>query len=196
MLCVTLITPAALVPSRPLPAAHLHARAPWVRCSPSHMGGVPLEQLRPSPLLQPREVISSTLAALHESNWDTPTPYFGVEVAFSFLAPTHQAKRMGEKAAGFASHLVRLPHAEMLWNEFRFEGETILVQSDEGMEEAYQMCSLRSGPEEEWISSRWKLVKVNPNDESSSQKQWMIEAVFANEPVIPPRLALVPAMPH
>ena len=132
-----------------------HMRHSGLRSCEAPVSPVPIEHLEPSPLLQPREVISSVLSALHRSNWDTPKPYYGFEVALRFLAPTHQAKRARAKPGGFARYM-RQPHKvyEMLWNEYRFEGEPILVQSDEGIEEAYQMCSLRASPTEEWNSAR------------------------------------------
>jgi len=47
------------------------------------------------------------------------------------------------------------------------------------------MCSLRASPTEEWNSARWKLVKTDLDFGTFSQKQWMVEAVFANEPDTP-----------
>eukprot|EP00966_Prymnesium_polylepis_P148729 3436046-Prymnesium_polylepis.1 len=89
-------------------------------------GVVPLEKLGPSPTLEPREVISSVMAALHRSNWDSPTPFYGFEVALRFLAPTHQAKQKKAKPAGF-SRFMRQPHkvGQISWNEYRFEGPVI-----------------------------------------------------------------------
>jgi hypothetical protein len=147
---------------------------------------VPLQNLRPSPMLQPREVISSVMAALHRSNWDKPTPYYGFEVALRFLAPTHQAVLKKAKPAGFYRYL-RQPHKryEIEWNEYRFEGDLITLQTDvPGIirEEAYQQTSLRSSPDAEWLSARWKLVKVDCDYGETTQQQWLVEAVFANEP--------------
>ena len=41
------------------------------------------------------------MAALHRSNWETPTPFYGFEVALRFFAPTHQAKPRTRRT-GFA----------------------------------------------------------------------------------------------
>ena len=107
---------------------------------------VPMEALQPLPVLTPREVISSVMAALHRSNWETPSPYYGFEVAMRFLSPTHQAKVKKAKPAGFARFLQR-PHkiAQILWNEYRYEGELVLLTSDAGVHEAYQTRTLVSG---------------------------------------------------
>ena len=77
------------------------------------------------------------------------------------------------------------PHkiAQISWNEYRFEGDVITLEDADGREEAFQMMSMRSSPTEEWLSARWKLVKVTSDyGEFVSQPQWMVEAVFANEP--------------
>uniref|UniRef100_A0A7S4MXM5 Uncharacterized protein n=1 Tax=Prymnesium polylepis TaxID=72548 RepID=A0A7S4MXM5_9EUKA len=149
-------------------------------------GVVPLEKLGPSPTLEPREVISSVMAALHRSNWDSPTPFYGFEVALRFLAPTHQAKQKKAKPAGF-SRFMRQPHkvGQISWNEYRFEGPVIELKGAgaDGCDEVYQMCSMRASPSEEWMSTRWKLVlSVSDFGEYVSQPQWLVEAVFANEP--------------
>eukprot|EP00966_Prymnesium_polylepis_P154353 3563999-Prymnesium_polylepis.1 len=42
---------------------------------------------------------------------------------------------------------------------------------------------MRASPSEEWMSTRWKLVlSVSDFGEYVSQPQWLVEAVFANEP--------------
>ena len=94
----------------------------------------------PLPTLAPKEVISNVMAALHRSNWDSPKPLYGFEVALRFLAPTHAAKLRGAKAGGFARYLQQ-PHkiSQISWNEYRYEGDIIYAKSDEGVEEAYQM---------------------------------------------------------
>lgn len=148
---------------------------------------VPLQNTQPSPALEPREVISSVMAALHRNNWDEPSPYHGFEVALRFLAPTHQAKKNDATPALFARYM-RQPHKifEIEWNEMRFEGDPIFLQVDDGssqpQDEVYQMCSLRSSPTGEWLTSRWKLIKVDCDFGETTQRQWMVEAVFANEP--------------
>jgi len=148
---------------------------------------VPLESLNPSPMLAPREVISSVMAALHMSNWDSPTAFYGFEVALKFLAPTHAAKLRRAKPAGFSRYL-RQPHkiSQIEWNEYRFEGEVVMLTGAGGTEEAYQMVSMRSSPTVEWGSSRWKLTKVGVDfGEGVAPSQWMVEAVYSNEPDTP-----------
>ena len=163
-------------------------RAPTVKLDGVAVdGSVEVQNLLPSPILQPREVISSVMAALHRSNWDAPTPYYGFEVALRFLAPTHQAKLNNAKPAGFYRYL-RQPHKvyEIEWNEWRFEGDLITLQMSDSngipREEAYQQTSLRSSPDADWVSARWKLVKVDCDYGETTQQQWMLEAVFATEP--------------
>ena len=144
---------------------------------------VPLEALEPSPTLTPREVISAVNAGLHRTNWDTPMPFYGFSVALRFLAPTHAAVLKGAKPARF-SRFMRQPHKvdQTLWHEYRFDGELITLQADDGTDEAYQMVSMRSGPDDEWWSARWKLVRVDLDYGKTQKSQWMVEAVFANEP--------------
>jgi hypothetical protein len=144
---------------------------------------VPLQHVQPSPSLTPRDVVNSVMAALHRTNWDTPKPYYGFEVALRFLAPTHMAKVNNAKPGGYSRYL-RQPHkvGMILWNEFRFEGDTILLENGDSPDEAYQMCSVRSSPTDEWTAARWKLVKVQIDFGESSFSQWMVDAVFANEP--------------
>ncbi len=144
---------------------------------------VPLQHVQPSPSLTPRDVVNSVMAALHRTNWDTPKPYYGFEVALRFLAPSHMAKVNNAKAGGYSRYL-RQPHkvGMILWNEFRFEGDTILLENGDSPDEAYQMCSVRCSPSDEWTAARWKLVKVQIDFGESSFSQWMVDAVFANEP--------------
>jgi len=144
---------------------------------------VPLVHMEPSPMLSPRDVISSVMAALHRSNWDAPTAFYGFEIALRFLAPTHQAKLKRAKPGGF-SRFMRQPHKvqQILWNEYRFEGEPIMLTDASGRQEAYQMCSMRSSPTEPWMSARWKLVNVECDYGEVVKQQWMVEAVFAEEP--------------
>ena len=191
--CLLHATPAAYQPAVRLRAASGHARAHAVRLlsSATPVPSVPIEHTEPAPELTPREVVTSMNAALHRSNWDTPTPYYGFEVALRFLAPTHMAKINRAKPGGY-SRFLRQPHkkTQIMWNEFRFEGDLITLESPSGVDEAYQMCSVRAAPTDEWTSVRWKLVKVSrlflavvegrdvePSDEGATQ--WMVEAVFS-----------------
>jgi len=147
---------------------------------------VPIMHTEPLPMLEPREVISAVSAALHRSNWDSPTAFYGFETALKFLAPSHPAKRARAKPAGF-SRFMRQPHKveQTLWEEMRFEGDVILMQDDDGTHEAYQMVSMRSSSSDEWWSARWKLVKVEMDYGTTVKSQWMVDAVFAKEPDVP-----------
>ena len=129
---------------------------------------VPIKYLNPLPMLEPRDVVGTVMAALHRSNWETPTPFYGFEVALRFFASTHQAKVLKAKPAGFA-RFMRRPHKikQVLWSEYRFEGTVVYLTSDAGVREAYQTVSLRSSPTEEWHTSRWKLVQEE-NDYGTS----------------------------
>lgn len=145
---------------------------------------VPIEQAQPLPTMTPREVIGATMAALHRSNWDTPTAFYGFEVAMRFFAPTHQAKLKNAKPSGFARY-VKQPHKidMILWNEYRFEGELIELTSDSGVKEAYQTVSLRNSPTDEWKTSRWKLVQVEFDYGTTvTPPSWLVEHVFTAEP--------------
>ena len=97
---------------------------------------VPLQHVQPSPTLTPRDVVNSVMSALHRTNWDTPTPYYGFEVALRFLAPTHMAKLNNAKPGGYARYM-RQPHkvGQITWNEFRFEGDVILLEGGSGPDE-------------------------------------------------------------
>ena len=46
-----------------------------------------LDASRPNLAMEPRDVITTMMSALHRSNADTPRPYFGCEVALRFLSP-------------------------------------------------------------------------------------------------------------
>ena len=113
------------------------------RCAPLRMQEpaweppvVPLQHVQPSPTLTPRDVVNSVMSALHRTNWDTPTPYYGFEVALRFLAPTHMAKLNNAKPGGYARYM-RQPHkvGQITWNEFRFEGDVILLEGGSGPDE-------------------------------------------------------------
>ena len=145
---------------------------------------VPIEFLNPLPSLEPREVIGTVMAALHRSNWDNPTPHFGFEVALRFFAPTHQAKLLNAKPAGFARFMQR-PHkvSQILWNEFRYEGPLVELRSDAGILEAYQAVSLRTSSSDEWMTSRWKLVQVEfDHGAQVMPSTWLVEHIFVAEP--------------
>ena len=175
-----------------------HLRAPLTRCATpraDHRAAlrmsddikVPIDHMNPVPSLAPRDVISTVMAALHRSNWDSPSAHFGFEVALRFLAPTHQAKVLGAKPAGFARYMQR-PHkkSQILWNEFKFDGDLIMLTSDEGIDEAYQSVSLRSSPTDEWKTTRWKLVQVEFDYGTSVMPPvWLVEHVFVEEPDTP-----------
>ena len=129
-----LVVPAAFVTPGTAVSRRATPRAVSRMCAATTSvdGQVPLLSVQPSPVLTPREVISSVMAALHKSNWDEPTPYHGFEVALRFLAPTHQAKVNKAKPAGFA-RFMKQPHkiSKILWNESRYDGELVLLISDE-----------------------------------------------------------------
>jgi len=146
--------------------------------------GVPIDYLNPLPTLSPREVIGSVMAALHRSNWETPTPFYGFEVALRFFAPTHQAKLANAKPAGFARFMQR-PHkvSQIEWNEYRYDGDLVLLTSDDGVREAYQTISLRAAPTDEWQTSRWKLVQVEFDYGTTvTPPTWLVEHVYVAEP--------------
>lgn len=174
-----LMPPARLGVRPPPPSAGRAAAV--LSAAPAAM---PLERLEPLPTLEPREVIASVMAALHRSNWDSPTAFYGFEVALRFLAPTHPAKVKRAKPSGF-SRFMRQPHKiqQISWSEYRFEGDLVLLPGEGGRDEAFQMVSMRSGPTDDWMSARWKLVKAQCDyGESVTPLQWMVEAVFAAEP--------------
>ena len=155
--------------------------------SPSADGAVKIEYLNPAPALEVKDVVSSVMAALHPSNHDKPSELYGFEVALRFLAPTHAAKRRAAKPGGFARYLRQDHKIEQIkWQEYRFEGDTVFLTSDAGVEEAYQMCSMRQSPSEDWKTSRWKLVLVESDyGETVTPKQWLVEAVYSGEPDTP-----------
>ena len=172
---------------RTVHAAMTRSAQPGFSMSASSENVVPMESTSPSPNLEVREVISSMMAALHPSNHDKPKELYGFEVALRFLAPTHSAKIRGAKPGGFARYL-RQPHkaSQISWSDYRYEGEVVYLKSDEGVEEAYQMTSMRSSPTADWTPARWKLVKVAGDfGESVMPSQWMVEAVYSGEPDTP-----------
>jgi len=125
---------------------------------------VPITNLKPSAALSPREVITSVMESLHRSNWDRPTECYGFEVAMRFLAPTHAAKLKKAKPTGFSRYLRQQHRIRFVkWNEYRFEGDVARLTGDDGVEEAFQMISLRSSPTAEWCSARFHLVLVPPD---------------------------------
>ena len=129
---------------------------------------------QPSPALQPREVISNMMTALHRSNIDRRYPRFGCEVALRFLAPTNPASRATPEK--FASYLSQTWYQPLLnWGQFRWEGELTLL----GQNEAYQQISVRPAPDEPWVSVRWILVRV---PYYATTDMWMVQSVFVQEP--------------
>ena len=52
-----------------------------------------LDAARPSLAMEPRDVITTMMSALHRSNADTLRPYFGCEVALRFLSPDREPLR-------------------------------------------------------------------------------------------------------
>ena len=95
--------------------------------------------------------------------------------------------RSGAKPAGFARYMQR-PHkvSQILWNEFRYDGDLVLLTSDKGVREAYQTISLRAGPMDEWQSSRWKLVQVEFDYGTTvTPPTWLVKHVFVAEPDTP-----------
>ena len=133
-----------------------------------------LANAMPSPALQPREVITFMLHALHRNNIDSPTPRFGCEVALRFLAPSNPASRADPQQ--FATWLNQPWYQSLLdWSEYRWEGDPTLLRDSE----AYQQVSVRTGPEQPWVSVRWILTRV---PFYATSDQWMVEAVFVEEP--------------
>eukprot|EP00965_Chrysotila_dentata_P090165 2976193-Pleurochrysis_carterae.AAC.3 len=133
----------------------------------------------PSDALEPRDVIAASLAAVHRENWDSPHPYYGFEVALQFLAPSHQAAKAD--AQGFARYM-RQPHKEVLvkWDDYKYDGDVIVLKRTKHPDEAYQMVSILPEGSDDWLKTRWKLLHVSPAP--GKPEQWMLEAVFANEP--------------
>jgi len=126
-----------------------------------------LARAQPSPALQPREVISTVMTALHRSNFDC-------DVALRFLAPSNPASRA--TAERFASYLQQTWYVPLLsWSDYRWEGDCTLL----GESEAYQQLSVRADADAPWTSVRWILRRV---PHYASSEQWMVEAVFVAEP--------------
>ena len=145
-----------------------------LRSAPTAEQGRALATVQPSPALQPREVIDYMLSALHKSNLDSPSARFGCEVALRFLAPSNPASKASPQR--FADYLGQTWYQPLLrWNEYRWEGDLTLL----GEREAFQQVSVRSTPDEPWVSVRWILVRV---PFYGTTDQWMVEAVFVEEP--------------
>ena len=125
-----------------------------------------LSEQKPSPALQPREVIKTMLSALHRSNFDQPRARFGAEIALRFLAPSNPASQATPER--FAAYLSQSWYQMLLdWEEYRWEGDTTLL----GESEAYQQVGVRSSPEEAWVAVRWILVRV---PFYATTDQWMV----------------------
>mmetsp|Transcript_15504 Transcript_15504/g.49923 ORF Transcript_15504/g.49923 Transcript_15504/m.49923 type:complete len:356 (-) Transcript_15504:221-1288(-) len=147
-----------------LPFVHARSRSGAARMCVSGDRAVPITNLKPSAALSPREVITSVMESLHRSNWDRPTECYGFEVAMRFLAPTHAAKLKKANPTGFSRYLRQQHRIRFVkWNEYRFEGDVARLTGDDGVEEAFQMISLRSSPTAEWCSARFHLVLVPPD---------------------------------
>lgn len=115
------------------------------------------------------------MAALHKTNLDRPRPRFGCEVALRFLSPSNPASRASAQL--FAQYLNQPWYQGLLdWAEFRMDGELTMLREGK---EAYQQVAVRSGPDAPWTSIRWILVRV---PFYGSSDQWMVEAVFTQEP--------------
>ncbi len=141
----------------------------------------------PAEALGPQEVIRAVLAALHRTNRDAPSPYYGFGIALSFLAPTHQFA--GDDAALFARYMSQ-PHktAIISWDEWAFSGDLIeLAGSDGDADEAYQMVSVRASPDAEWDRLRWKLVR--------DAGMWKVRYLGARR-TARPRVFRLPAAAH
>ena len=182
-----LLLSSTLVPP-PQPLFGRHAARPIIACVDTAVDtgtfGAPTAEVReslasavPAPSLQPREVISSMMNALHKTSCDYSRPYFGLEVALRFLSPTHQVATISPR--DFLRYL-RQPHKVPLleWNEYRWEGDPVTLGN-----EAYQQVSVRSAPDVPWVSVRWMLVKCWGVGEGASQHpQWLVDAVYVSEP--------------
>lgn len=170
------------------PAAALRAvgpamRACTVRCcagrpisSPSAERSAALASARPSPALQPREVIDTLLCALHRSNINSPLRSFGCAVAMRFLSPSNPAST--STLEQFEEYLA-LPHYAPLldWREYEWEGDTALLK---GGVEAYQQVRVRDGGSlSPWTSIRWILERV-PGE--AGEGEWRVQAVMMQEP--------------
>lgn len=133
-----------------------------------------LASAQPSPALQPREVIALMLSALHRTNFDSPRPRFGCEVAMRFLAPSNPASRATPER--FADYLSQTWYRPLLdWDEYRWEGDLTLL----GEKEAYQQVAVRGDQGSSEVSVRWILVRV---PFYGATDQWMVQAVFVEEP--------------
>ena len=144
---------------------------------PSETDSAALATASPAPALQPREVVATMLHALHRSNRGTG----GYEAALRFISPTHQYRadfeRSGKYSASSFARYLRQPHKASLlgWDEYRWDGDTTLIQG-----EAYQQTSVRASADATWTSVRWLLTSKEV--EGSGASQWMVEAVFVDEP--------------
>ena len=115
------------------------------------------------------------MSALHKSNIDSPRARFGCETVLRFLAPTNPASRASPQL--FAQYLNQPWYLSLLdWAEYRLDGELTMLREGK---EAYQQIAVRSSPDGPWSSIRWILVRV---PFYGSSDQWMVEAVFAQEP--------------
>lgn len=165
---------------RPLrrPAIKMCAAAPdelAVLAPPDGTARRALAAAKPSPALQPREVINIVLSALHKSAIDSPYPLHGCEVALRFLAPTNPASLASVQL--FSDYLQQTWYQPLLnWGQYRWEGDLTFI----GEREAYQQVSVRPTTRAPWVSVRWILVRVPFS--AATADQWMVQSVFVEEP--------------
>ena len=85
---VALLWPAAALLRGPVVArcgAAATMCAPTFETKPWRAQSFTIKNLKPLPTMEPREVVSSLMDALHRSNWDSPRPFYGFEIALGFL---------------------------------------------------------------------------------------------------------------
>tara|TARA_B110001452_G_scaffold234838_1_gene213355 strand:+ start:1024 stop:2031 length:1008 start_codon:yes stop_codon:yes gene_type:complete len=155
----------------------LCAEAEDAMSPPDEAQSAALAEALPSPALQPREIITTLLHALHKTNFDRPHPRFGCEVVLRFLSPSNPASRASPQR--FGEYLSQPWYNALLsWAQFKWEGDVVLLEDGA---EAYQQVGVREAPNERWTSVRWIMKRVpSPADEAS--EQYMVEAVIVEEP--------------
>lgn len=111
-----------------------------VPAGPTEAQCAALASARPSPALQPREVIETTMCALHQKNLDSPYAFFGSEVAMRFLSLSSPASRSSlQRFADYLSQEWYLPLVD--WSEMRWDGDLVLLKNGA---EAYQQVQSES----------------------------------------------------
>jgi len=145
-----------------------------VASGPTEAQCAALATARPSPALQPREVIETTMCALHQKNLESPYARFGSEVAMRFLSPTSPAAR--SSLSRFADYLSQEWYRPLVeWSDMRWDGDLVFLSNGN---ECYQQVGIRCGPRQPWKSVRWILSLV-PAD---AGPEWRISSVFVQEP--------------